>query len=572
MRALLNLGIFAYLQVVLADCAHVLTHTSTLYDARDESPIVHGHGVDYIGYKHATLDQDVFKGIPFAQPPVGPLRFKPPVAFSPPSVINATVPSPGCPQATVASEPVSEDCLTLNIWRPHGLGAAASDGRPSPGLPVMLWIYGGGFVNGSTQYFYPGDGIVNTSQALNTPVLFVNFNYRLGVFGFPVGKEAVEKNALNLGLLDQRLAIEWVHSNIAFFGGDPNKITIFGESAGAMSVGLQMFYNRGNIEGAFRGAIMESGSVSSYSAVPADVPARQAAYNFLTNFTGCSTAADTFECLREVDTEKLQEAHRAVYALPPDLSAPDPYPSAFGPTESPTDLFLPSNPRRLLEEGKYAKIPSICGTNLDEGTIFIPNPQTPADVVAFFTAQLPGLTFNINDITAFKSLLALYPDNPAAGSPYGTGNETFGRSAEYKRAASIYGDLIFEAPRRDFLRHAPQAWSYQFTQKPIITADAEERAQYGASHASELDLLFQYLPTDAITPEVYALESRFLHYFIAFAYNLDPNLNSPGGVHWPAYGESQQSLRIQAAGDSIIKDDYRSASIDFIIQHPSIYR
>jgi len=320
---------------------------------------------------------------------------------------------------------------------------------------------------------------------------------------------------------------------------------------------------------------MESGSMSSYSVVPADTPVRQAAYEFLTDYTGCSTAVDTFERLREVDTGKLQQAHHAVYALPPDLLSPDPFPSAFGPTEDPAGPFLPLAPHRLLEEGKFAKIPVISGTNFDEGTIFVTNPQAPADVVKFFATQLPGLTFNINDIATFESLLALYPDDPAAGSPYGTGNETFGRPAEYKRAASIYGDFVFEAPRRDFLQHASQVgaqvWSYQFAQKPIIASDAEALAQYGASHSSELDLLFQYLPNEEITPEVYALERRFLHYFIAFAYNLDPNLNKSGGVHWPAYGENQESLQIQATNDLVIKDNYRSASTSFIIQNLSIY-
>ncbi|CCO33044.1 Lipase 1 [Rhizoctonia solani AG-1 IB] len=128
----------------------------------------------------------------------------------------------------------------------------------------MVWIYGGGFYFGSTIY-YPGDNLVQTSVELNKPVIYVSINYRTGIYGFPPGQEAVDAGALNLGIKDQRLALEWIQKNIGYFGGDPTKVTLFGNSAGAVSTTYQALYKGGNIGGVFRAMILESGSPSTTS-------------------------------------------------------------------------------------------------------------------------------------------------------------------------------------------------------------------------------------------------------------------------------------------------------------------
>ncbi|KDN45147.1 hypothetical protein RSAG8_05062, partial [Rhizoctonia solani AG-8 WAC10335] len=220
-------------------------------------------------------------------------------------------------------------------------------------------------------------------------------NYRLGIYGFPPGKQSENAGALNLGLKDQRLALEWVNQNIERFGGDPAKVMIFGESAGAMSVGYQMMYKDGDIGGVFRATLMQSGAPSTYTALPASYPPRQAAYNFIVNATGYA--------------ELLKQANYDVLKLPPNLVSLDPYPTAIGPTLSSNDPFLSRPPRKTIQEGKFAKVPFVCGTNLDEGTLFTTNPSTRQDVISFLTTQLPGLTFGITNTTAVEQLLNYYP-------------------------------------------------------------------------------------------------------------------------------------------------------------------
>ncbi|CCO27147.1 extracellular triacylglycerol lipase precursor [Rhizoctonia solani AG-1 IB] len=259
-----------------------------------------------------------------------------------------------------------------------------------------------------------------------------------------------------------------------------------------MSVGYQMMYEDGNTGGVFRAALMQSGSPSTYAALPASYPPRQAAYDFVTNATGC--VGGNFECLRNADDETLKQANYDVFKLPLDLVSLDPYPTAVGPTLSSGDPFLSRPPRQTIQEGKFAKVPFVCGTNLDEGTLFTTNPNTTQELVTFLTTQLPGLTFGTMNTTIVEQLLNYYPTDPGAGSPYNTGNNTFGKATQYKRAASVIGDLIFEASRRDFLQAATKlgfpSWSYQFAQTGL-TPDLPE---LGVAHASEILFVVQYLP------------------------------------------------------------------------------
>ena len=189
-----------------------------------------------------------FAGIPFAQPPVGQLRLKPPQPITDPiGNVDATHNGAACPQLIFSSKingliPTSalgmlldtplfqkpldegEDCLFLNIHRPAGT-------TPDSQLPVLFWIFGGGFVLG-WNYMYDGVPWVEQSIELEEPIILVTVNYRVGGFGFLAGKEIAADGSANLGLLDQRLGLQWVADNIAAFGGDPSKVTIWGESAG----------------------------------------------------------------------------------------------------------------------------------------------------------------------------------------------------------------------------------------------------------------------------------------------------------------------------------------------------
>src|ERR1700751_1897685 len=202
-----------------------------------------------------------FLGIPYAQPPVGDLRWKAPQPLSKwNGVKKATAFGSHCMQGKVFGDMVfhdpgaSEDCLTLNIWVP--------DKHVDPKLPVMVWIYGGGFVSGTTS-----ESRQDGSRLAQQGVIVVSMNYRLGIFGFMVhpelAKESGHNSAGNYGLMDQLAALKWVHDNIAAFGGDPGNVTIFGESAGSFSVSAQMASPLA--KGLFQRAIGESGAAFSRS-------------------------------------------------------------------------------------------------------------------------------------------------------------------------------------------------------------------------------------------------------------------------------------------------------------------
>ncbi|KAJ2985861.1 hypothetical protein NUW54_g10005 [Trametes sanguinea] len=163
-----------------------------------------------------TGQTEFFGGIPYAEPPTGGLRFAPPVLKTDPGVttFDASTYGVSCPVGGQSN--LDEDCLTLNILRPLGTSAGG-------GLPVMMWIYGGGFQAGDASQ-YDGTGFAIAGINRGTPIIYVNFNYRLGALGFPQGLEATSRGALNLGLKDMLTALEWVQRNIDAFGGDPSKV------------------------------------------------------------------------------------------------------------------------------------------------------------------------------------------------------------------------------------------------------------------------------------------------------------------------------------------------------------
>ncbi|CAE6458543.1 unnamed protein product [Rhizoctonia solani] len=525
-----------------------------------------GNGVTYVGTRDTAGGTDQFLSIPFAKPPTGSLRFKPPVAWTPTGsnpTINATAYGPSCPQGLADYVPnASEDCLTLDIWKPSNVTGK---------LPVMVWIYGGGFYFGTSQG-YEGWYMVQPSIPAGKPFIYVALNYRTGLFGFPPGSASAKAGALNLGLKDQRLALEWVQQNIEYFGGDKTK------ASGAISTAYQSMYKGGDIGGVFRGMIMQSGSPSSVNVPPADDPVQEQAYKFFVNAAGCSNAADTFECLRSAPTDVLQKANQDVIQVPPEWKGPDQGPVVLGPVLAPGDVFLPELPSVSIHAGRYAKLPFINGDVKDEGTVFVnqTTPQTDKNVTDWLLSQAPGLYFGINNETAVKELLKFYPADPAAGSPYGTGSETWGTAPQYKRLASLVGDLIFEASRRDHLRTATKdgvnAWSYYFNLS--INSLDPTLDSWGVQHVAENVFVFsavdEFLAGQTVPQAFSNLEDATFNYWLNFAYNLDPNVPSTSHPYWPKYGSNATSISLGST-ISLIKDDYRAEGIDYIINTPSLY-
>ncbi|KAF8605394.1 alpha/beta-hydrolase [Ceratobasidium sp. AG-I] len=535
-------------------------------------PVIHGQsGLSYVGSRNETSGQDYFLGIPFAQPPVGKLRFKPPVPWSPllgnTSTIDATHNGHSCEQPVAyTTNSISEDCLTLNIWKP-----AHVNGK----LPVMVWIYGGGYFIGEIQR-YPGTFLLERATKIGKPVIYVAMNYRIGLYGFPPGQAAANAGGLNLGLKDQRLALEWVQNNIQYFGGDPGKVTIFGVSAGAISAAYQSFYRGGKIGGVFRGMILESGSPSTIDVPKPDDPVRESAFKFVTNATGCTSAPNPFECVRDAPAEVLSQANTDVIQLDPYYTSIGRCPVTFGATRAPNDDFFNDLPSKLLHSGKFAKVPFINGAQLDEGTVFVngTSAKTEQDIVNWLTARFPGLTFGITNATAVRELQRYYPDSLAAGSPYNTGNETFGQESQYKRFAGIVGDLAFQAPRRDHLRTAAKfgvkTWSYIMSEPPL-----DFEPSLGISHGGDVPFVMQTfgITRPDLSPAVRELVETIGDYWINFAYNLDPNpKNNPRRPYWPNYGAAANALQFLSANVTGFKDLNRTVATDFIIKSPSLYK
>ncbi|EIW58852.1 carotenoid ester lipase [Trametes versicolor FP-101664 SS1] len=530
----------------------ILLYAAAVAGAAIKSATVKLDGATVVGTSDGTVTQ--FLGIPFAQPPVGKLRLQLPQPMRRYSgVINATTFGNQCLQQTIPPAvfpnttalpaaitpfiaamavpppvPQSEDCLNLNIIVPAGT-------KPGDKLPVAVWIFGGGFQIGSNAV-RPGQNVVNRSIEIGHPVIYVSMNYRLSAFGFLGGREIANAGLGNLGLQDQRESLRWIQEHIGAFGGDPTKVTIWGESAGSQSVAFHMLTNGGNTEGLFRAGWMESGSISPAG----NVSKIQPNFDFIASETGCADEIDILECLREVPASVIQAAMDKTATFLSFQALDTPWmPHADG-------LFLVDNPQRLLLEGKIANIPFVIGSCKDEGTLFSLaslNLTTSNEVGAYLSSNY----FPNAPKENITRLLDLYPSNPALGSPFGTG-DAFAFSPQYKRLSAFHGDFLFQAARRLLLQ--------QRSGKQVMRSFLSERNQVtgmGATHTTELANVF--------------FGGDMTDFLVRFVHTLDPN----GGqeLHWPAYTAESPQLLLFANGKKslkIIPDTFRKEANEFLVQ------
>jgi carboxylesterase type B len=510
------------------------------------------------------LGVETFNGIPYAQPPVGQLRLKPPQPItSAIGKVDGTALPRGCPQfffsvdkfniptnvlGTILNTPLfqtvtnaGEDCLTVNVQRPTGTKADAK-------LPVLFWIFGGGFELGATS-MYDGTSLVADSVAQRKPVIFVAVNYRVGGFGFLPGKEVLADGSANLGLLDQRLGLQWVADNIAAFGGDPDKVTIWGESAGSISVMDQMLLYDGDIsykgKPLFRGGIMNSGSI--VPAQPVDSNKAQAIYNTVVKEAGCSGSSDTLTCLRTTPYNKLLQACNSV----PGILGYSTVNLSYLPR--PDGKAITASPEELVTQGKYAKVPFIVGDQEDEGTLFglfTPNLTTTAEVSEYLSTVFfdEATTAQVND------LVDTYQTITEDGSPFRTGllNNFY---PQFKRVSAVLGDVTFTISRRLFLESASAvnpgvpSWSYLSTYDygtPIL----------GTFHASDLlQVFYGVLPNNA---------ARSIRgYYYSFVYNLDPNEGNDL-AEWPQWSKSKKLMNFGALSNGLLNDDFRKDTAEWL--------
>ncbi|CAN8095376.1 unnamed protein product [Discula destructiva] len=511
---------------------------------------------------------EYYRGIPYAQAPTGSLRLKPPVRLETFGSVQATGVGPACPQMTAieitpllldvvglpdveqtllfgsAVGDETEDCLTISVMRPQGTAADAK-------LPVLFWIFGGGFEMGCPQ-MYNGSVLIPESVAQGKPMILVAVNYRLGAFGFLGGSEVLADGAANLGLLDQRMGLEWVADNIAAFGGDPDAVTIWGESAGSISVfdQLALFDGNNTYKGRplFRGAIMNSGSVTPTE--PADGVKAQGIFDAVVEAAGCASAAGSkLECLRGVDYDTFVIASNSV---PTYLG----YNSlAFSYAPRPDGWTLTASPEVLALTGKYAVVPMIIGNQENEGTVFALfqyNITSEAALVSY----LNNVFFRNATRNEVAGLVATYPRNPDGPPDISAYNGTY---PEFKRLAAILGDWEFSFMARLLLDAFPAtvpAWSYQATY-------ADETPILGTYHSSDIPHIFY--ETDNLSAAIQDL-------YISFVDSLDPNNHAgstPSGYlkFWPTWQEKKQMLELGAQATRLVTDDARAASFEYIRAH-----
>ncbi|OBZ76977.1 Lipase 2 [Grifola frondosa] len=459
-------------------------------------------------------EQEFFGGIPFAEAPVRSLRFSPPVLKSSLNVSSFDASNFGAPCPQLGSPAnISEDCLTINVLRPAGLSVGSA-------LPVMAFVYGGGFSGGTRPH----------TMQLSW----------LGKVLHEEGAEAASRGALNLGLKDQLTAMQWIHDKIATFGGDPAKVTIFGESAGAISIAL-LFLNSG-LEHLARAAILESGSQATTPAFPAE--RRELTLGLLNAYVAAT-----------------KESHE-VFPFVPTIDGPG--------------GVVPDLPSNLLAAGKFSRLPFIAGTNQDEGTAFIStsvsNVQDIRDFVVGESFPSSNGQASAQFNTVVDLLLEFYPDDAALGSPFGTGNNTFGLSSQYKRLAAIASDNLFHCPQKSLDTGCEQIWSktfvYLFEDPQAVPAD---QPFLGVTHGSELPYVYGATAMSGLAP-ANALSVAMMDYWISFAVDLDPN-DGRGSLRptWKQYTPvNEVLLQLNGENTTHIQDTFRSAQFSFINGVPSV--
>ncbi|KAL7946225.1 Alpha/Beta hydrolase protein [Trichoderma barbatum] len=518
-------------------------------------------------------DVEAFNGIPFADPPTRQLRLKPPrklsthlgdfdatgVAKLCPQGPIITFPSTASPQvAAVATEVVeesfgipeaedaqSEDCLTITIHRPKGTTAGDS-------LPVLFYIFGGGFmIGGTSASINDPTTFVQTGASLGKPFIFAAVNYRVAGWGFMPGAEIKRDESANAGLLDQRMGLEWVADNIAAFGGNRSEVTIWGQSAGSISVFDQLALYDGNAtykgEPLFRAAIMNSGSITPTD--PVDSAKGQELYNHVVETAGCE-GDDSLACLRDLSYEDFAAAANSV----PGLISYESLALSYLPR--PDCKTLTASPHILAREGKFHAVPMIFGSQEDEGSLFtfFQGDMGSTDKI---TDYLSSLYFHNANQSLVHSFVETYSELDKDGCPYRTGDipPLFPYPGK-KRLSSILGDIVFTLIRRWTLetiaavRPGLDLWSSFASYDHLIGI-------LGTQHGSDTGVFFTF--QDSYPPTISGRT-----YYINFVHNMDPNDGLATNLTWPKWTEDGQLLWYNRLSNTLLKDDFRSNSSDFI--------
>lgn len=432
----------------------------------------------------------VYKGIPFAKPPVGELRWKAPqpaAGWNGVRVADKFGPAPM--QGGNPPSGKSEDCLYLNVWSPAK--------SPNEKVPVLVWIYGGGFAFG-----YTSDPMYDGANLAKKGVILVSIPYRVGQLGFlahpELSKESPNHVSGNYGLLDMIAGLKWIKQNIAAFGGDPNKVTIFGESAGGIAV--SMLCASPLAKGLFTGAMSESGG--SFG------PSRN------TTFPG-----ENMKTLTQAETDGQAFVQKAGVSSIAELRKipADKVPSGFGmPNGWPIidGYVIPDDQHNLYEAGKYNDVPVLVGYNSDEGASFSP-PKTPEDYIAGVQQRYGG-----------------FADDLIKAYPVGTGNVP--KTARDLARDAAFGWQTWSWATLQAKTGKSKVFYYYFDQHPDHPENSP-RFGYGSPHGQEVAYVFQHL--DVSRPEISQTDIDIADamgtYWTNFAKYGHPN--GAGVPAWPAF-------------------------------------
>ncbi|KAA0693841.1 hypothetical protein DT594_10960 [Halopseudomonas laoshanensis] len=483
----------------------------------------------------------VFRGIPYAQPPVGELRFASTVAAEPREAVLELSDAFGnmCPQTNITTRQVQgdEDCLFLNVYAP----AEADD------LPVMVWIHGGAFVFGN------GGGEYDPTRLVAEDMVVVTLNYRLGNLGFLAHPE-LEDDAGNFALMDQQQALRWVKENIAEFGGNPDNVTLFGESAGGHSVMSHIVSPRATAENLFQRAIVQSGSYAPFQQPKA---VAQAQGQQIATALGCSDPASIASCLRSASVTDL-------LALQGSQGIPA--------VDSEDDLLPKSIMQALAEQDFNTDLDVMIGSNQDEGTLFVALDELsdgPLEdlgeavyrqrVNEFFAPYQSQVPYDSEQIAT--DYLALYQN---AGRPLSQALSAIWTEFTFACNSSLHAATFAAAQMNTF-----QYWFRDEDAPYTLVPPQFIQFEMGASHASEIPYVLypEQLMRDRHTGDEQQLDSlatEMVDYWTSFARTGSPDTADGVAAAWP-----------QAASGELLQLDVPSAeavaSSDFTDYHRCSY-
>lgn len=470
-----------------------------------------------------------FGGIPYAQPPLGDLRFRAPQTLDETvdrnmnvTVVDARNFAPPCVQQPAEVGVGSEDCLHLNIWKPANATAQSK-------LPVIVYIHGGGFDVRGPEGYPLYDWV-----AQHPNIVGVGIAYRLNVLGFLAGSAVAADGDLNTGLLDQRAALEWVQRHINQFGGDPERVTIMGESAGGASVVMQTVAYGGTKPVPFKQAIPHS--IGYGSMLDPLSPLAEELYENFTFAVGCSNAtADTLGCLRTASLESIVTGINAIGV------------GRIGPTVDGT--FIPDLPSRLLRDGRFNTVDLLAGHCTNDGRTFAGGQPsqfvTDADITALTLSTYPFLTNRTLD-----AVFDFYPKVNASGSPFST---------EYDLAGTIAGDVVFTCmdqymADRMLAKGANNVYTFRWNvPDPVLLAASP---YLGVMHTSDLYFLFDGVnsgPNAGFTFTPFnqseaVLNREAIAYWVSFVSTGNPSSHKlSGSPFWGSFTGSGEVSRSRMA-------------------------